>query len=110
MPKSWRCIHRPLAGGVKLGPDGDANTTFALQLRDSSGPAAKRPQSSHRGLSPAPRFTGPGETARRPRGLLPAPASPPLREDRRSEEHTSELQSLMRISYAVFCVQKKKIP
>src|SRR3546814_2453765 len=27
---------------------------------------------------------------------------------RRSEEHTSELQSLMRISYAVFCVKKKK--
>src|SRR3546814_8312109 len=29
-------------------------------------------------------------------------------EDRRSEEHTSELQSLMRNSYAVFCLQKKK--
>src|SRR3546814_9210245 len=29
--------------------------------------------------------------------------------ERRSEEHTSELQSLMRISYAVFCLKKKKI-
>src|SRR3546814_2761443 len=29
------------------------------------------------------------------------------REGTRSEEHTSELQSLMRISYAVFCLQKK---
>src|SRR3546814_8439466 len=29
-------------------------------------------------------------------------------ERRRSEEHTSELQSLMRISYAVFCLKKKK--
>src|SRR3546814_1005485 len=28
---------------------------------------------------------------------------------RRSEEHTSELQSLMRISYAVFCLKKKKL-
>src|SRR3546814_993951 len=28
-------------------------------------------------------------------------------QDERSEEHTSELQSLMRISYAVFCLQKK---
>src|SRR3546814_1137562 len=28
---------------------------------------------------------------------------------RRSEEHTSELQSLMRISYAVFCLKKKKV-
>src|SRR3546814_10450325 len=30
------------------------------------------------------------------------------RRTRRSEEHTSELQSLMRISYAVFCLKKKK--
>src|SRR3546814_4923333 len=29
-------------------------------------------------------------------------------ERQRSEEHTSELQSLMRISYAVFCLKKKK--
>src|SRR3546814_9168664 len=29
-------------------------------------------------------------------------------EGMRSEEHTSELQSLMRISYAVFCLKKKK--
>src|SRR3546814_9015495 len=28
----------------------------------------------------------------------------------RSEEHTSELQSLMRISYAVFCLKKKTLP
>src|SRR3546814_5647524 len=34
----------------------------------------------------------------------------PLREPfHRSEEHASELQSLMRISYAVFCLKKKKI-
>src|SRR3546814_9574435 len=32
----------------------------------------------------------------------------PRRLDLRSEEHTSELQSLMRISYAVFCLKKKK--
>src|SRR3546814_10713079 len=30
-----------------------------------------------------------------------------LRDELRSEEHTSELQSLMRISYAVFCLKKK---
>src|SRR3546814_1861568 len=30
-----------------------------------------------------------------------------LRDDSRSEEHTSELQSLMRISYDVFCLKKK---
>src|SRR3546814_4145510 len=35
------------------------------------------------------------------------PASREGLEHRRSEEHTSELQSLMRISYAVFCLKKK---
>src|SRR3546814_18300392 len=35
-------------------------------------------------------------------------ARPARRAGRRSEEHTSELQSLMRISYAVFCLKKKK--
>src|SRR3546814_4463279 len=36
------------------------------------------------------------------------PPAPPAASGR-SEEHTSELQSLMRISYAVFCLKKKKI-
>src|SRR3546814_2450940 len=40
------------------------------------------------------------KTAAEARALFGAPA--------RSEEHTSELQSLMRISYAVFCLQNKK--
>src|SRR3546814_5017032 len=35
-------------------------------------------------------------------------AAAALRDALRSEEHTSELQSLMRISYAVFCLKKKK--
>src|SRR3546814_2340863 len=37
-----------------------------------------------------------------------APANRRARHLGRSEEHTSELQSLMRISYAVFCLKKKK--
>src|SRR3546814_5291849 len=47
--------------------------------------------------------------------LLPFPRpdqpcdQPSLSGKRRSEEHTSELQSLMRISYAVFCLKKKTI-
>src|SRR3546814_10879800 len=36
------------------------------------------------------------------------PAGRSASKRRRSEEHTSELQSLMRISYAVFCLKKKK--
>src|SRR3546814_3088926 len=41
-------------------------------------------------------------------GLADAIANAKSLGDVRSEEHTSELQSLMRISYAVFCLQKKK--
>src|SRR3546814_3957576 len=54
---------------------------------DSSFPSASRPGSGHRRS---------GET----KHMATA-------EKTRSEEHTSELQSLMRISYAVFCLQKK---
>src|SRR3546814_1373550 len=41
-------------------------------------------------------------------GLAASTTSEHLRILKRSEEHTSELQSLMRISYAVFCLKKKK--
>src|SRR3546814_3329598 len=54
-----------------------------------------------RGLQHAHGFVGPAE-------LADAPGGAQLRSFRRSEEHTSELQSLMRISYAVFCLKKKK--
>src|SRR3546814_10566285 len=47
---------------------------------------------------------------RRPRrrGGDPAGSQRRRQDEHRSEEHTSELQSLMRISYAVFCLKKKK--
>src|SRR3546814_3016214 len=50
-------------------------------------------------ITPTHRFGG-AETRGRNGGLVEAVL--------RSEEHTSELQSLMRISYAVFCLKKKK--
>src|SRR3546814_2982370 len=40
--------------------------------------------------------------------MVEANGSIPLPDETRSEEHTSELQSLMRISYAVFCLKQKK--
>src|SRR3546814_2623917 len=40
---------------------------------------------------------------------LRRPGLPRIRPEPRSEEHTSELQSLMRISYAVFCLKTKTI-
>src|SRR3546814_5895398 len=73
---------------------------------------AIRRQSLHLGLQPWPQ----GSQLREGQ-LLANPASligrrsldiPFDREQFRSAEHTSELQSLMRISYAVFCLKKKK--
>src|SRR3546814_1373721 len=63
------------------------------------GSSASRPSASRSG-SPT---NGKSTTS-----TQPAPASVrPIRRRSRSEEHTSELQSLMRISYAVFCLKKK---
>src|SRR3546814_3959968 len=45
------------------------------------------------------------DTVSGPAAVLPSSVKPA---SARSEEHTSELQSLMRISYAVFCLKKKK--
>src|SRR3546814_2248954 len=57
----------------------------------------RRPAESSGKVSPCSRITRSlAGTARR------------MRDCSRSEEHTSELQSLMRISYAVFCLKKKK--
>src|SRR3546814_7511123 len=63
---------------------------------------SRRP-GGHHGPGGAPQGRpGPGPALLR--DLLRQPA---LRSRPRSEEHTSELQSLMRISYAVFCLKKK---
>src|SRR3546814_7851400 len=43
-------------------------------------------------------------------GDIPLPEDVVCATEFRSEEHTSELQSLMRISYAVFCLKKKNTP
>src|SRR3546814_2704716 len=64
---------------VTAGDQGNAIPGPGLPARESGGKAGERPPRHGRGGPP-----------------------------RRSEEHTSELQSLMRISYAVFCLKKKK--
>src|SRR3546814_1716287 len=69
--------------------------------------AAARRHGGGSGLS-VPRMTADAARDRVPR-LPPAYRLVALEEiDSRSEEHTSELQSLLRISYAVFCLKKKK--
>src|SRR3546814_16783422 len=54
---------------------------------------------------PAPEMRALADAAVQRLDALRAPLTP---REIRSEEHTSELQSLMRISYAVFCLKKKK--
>src|SRR3546814_1124775 len=65
------------------------------------GPVAQQPPATRRGHDP--------DHARSPETEPPAEQRRQRADDEeRSEEHTSELQSLMRISYAVFCLKKKK--
>src|SRR3546814_2893532 len=69
----------------------------------------RRAQAPHRRASrPAsPPPPSAGCRAARARRADPPPAPRRHSARQRSEEHTSELQSLMRISYAVFCLKKK---
>src|SRR3546814_5227913 len=60
-----------------------------------------------RGDAGHPATRGPGVLADRRVARRSPPGDPVSRPSDRSEEHTSELQSLMRISYAVFCLKKK---
>src|SRR3546814_8751210 len=68
------------------------------------------------GIEPKIESGGPGHKVDRDVSVLGEKAGKPGHQPagaekgkhRRSEEHTSELQSLMRISYAVFCLKKKK--
>src|SRR3546814_6872027 len=56
--------------------------------------------------TPPPR--GPATCPTHLPGCTKTPCTPPRPVPARSEEHTSELQSLMRTSYAVFCLKKKQ--
>src|SRR3546814_8080882 len=72
------------------------------KLDGSGAPALGRPPRSAGNL-----FGQDGRVGRWKSCLRPGRSSARSCWSRRSEEHTSELQSLMRISYAVFCLQKK---
>src|SRR3546814_9380033 len=68
-------------------------------------------QGLHDGISPSPhqhRVRRDGPNQRTMTQFSPATRNFPHKFEARSEEHTSELPSLMRISYAVFCLKKKK--
>src|SRR3546814_1233154 len=74
---------------------------YTTLFRSNSSPLARDARPSIAGEAVKDRRPGSGPAScfeTRPHG----------RSSARSEEHTSELQSLMRISYAVFCLKKKK--
>src|SRR3546814_2932681 len=77
-------------------------TLFRSETHDVHEPQRRRPRVAARRscVRSDARPPHPGGRLRHSLGHLPAT-------HRRSEEHTSELQSLMRISYAVFCLKQK---
>src|SRR3546814_2177154 len=81
--------------------------TTGLAARTLAPPQPPLPTPSRSGSArpPARIRTKVTKPPKRPR---PMAASVSAMANSRSEEHTSELQSLMRISYAVFCLKKKK--
>src|SRR3546814_5761938 len=91
----------------------------ASRWRESK-PSGRRPTIACASAVPRPKRTRPPRKPKRPDSAWTSSvASRPTKaesgagksqaiKNRRSEEHTSELQSLMRISYAVFCLKKKK--
>src|SRR3546814_4999190 len=102
-----RLFHAVELGEAGVGPDRpvheDAAQALVLRRIDDRGFADGRQQAFrgagvHHGVASTPLQIIGQRHLRLPAGFV----SP------RSEEHTSELQSLMRISYAVFCLKKKK--
>src|SRR3546814_3212634 len=81
----YTTLFRSDVGNVGSGR-ADVTLVFGVDEADRPVEADARAELSSRGTSPISALTWPA----------------------RSEEHTSELQSLMRISYAVFCLKKKK--
>src|SRR3546814_1350822 len=91
-------------GGIPQGPRPDARSCARFDT-GTEPPWACRPES--RIGEAASGVTGGGFSSRSRREERAAVPFPLASGGRRSEEHTSELQSLMRISYAVFCLKKK---
>src|SRR3546814_2594425 len=91
-----------------------------IMVPSGRGASERRPPVQHaRAARQAARLSSKAEWLSIARGRLPSAADSVMSDDSaahalgarrslRSEEHTSELQSLMRTSYAVFCLKKKK--
>src|SRR3546814_10895986 len=81
----------------------DAPVPPRMSVADALAVAGEEAVFYHMNLTGASNARAKAKLGFTPRRLLWANSA------RRSEEHTSELQSLMRISYAVFCLKKKKL-
>src|SRR3546814_2036754 len=109
MPAAGTLLRHPVAAGVEAGKGGgDSLANLPAGLRVDA--VARFPGIFDDALELFCLHWGPAGLAldRAPKAYPGAQRK--MREGRRprSEEHTSELQSLMRISYAVFCLKKKK--
>src|SRR3546814_15272825 len=97
-PWKWRHLKSVIVPSVQSPPSMLKLHDFCNRARQPTSDCRQSLQQSrhgsHAGTGTGARFPPPAERLRRCR-------------HRRSEEHTSELQSLMRISYAVFCLKKK---
>src|SRR3546814_1879817 len=92
----FRSVDRPIAWGHRQGGTDGSDLASLHQQRAVRNLLARRGEH------------GSADQRHGPRGRWAIAAGEGVAIDgRRSEEHTSELQSLMRISYAVFCLKKK---
>src|SRR3546814_1742539 len=99
VPCPWPCSSHPCPGRSRRSAQSDAGATLAREPARSTGPAV--------GGDTAHDHYSCSCWARMYAAWLDSSFERVQRAELRSEEHTSELQSLMRISYAVFCLNKK---
>src|SRR3546814_2631702 len=99
--RSWPRAER-VQHGLRPRPRKDAGRLFRPERPRRPARSRRRLGDRAVGAEPARRELPAGRLRRADPGLMFDP-----RGTERSEEHTSELQSLMRISYAVFCLKKK---
>src|SRR3546814_1147082 len=99
-----------LSGKMRRALRGDAPQGKPALDADRAGPHPRR--DDPRPSRPVARARRPRQPPRAARACAEPGADPAAVPDRgwraRSEEHTSEIQSIMRISYAVFCLKKQK--
>src|SRR3546814_1757870 len=118
-PAGGRAIQQPFGGDGAGTPTRGGRRCHDGKRRRRAGDCRKDERQAQHGYSGVPNSNG-SSVSTRARSQLSRKAWSNARSARhssyqktrpsRSEEHTSELQSLMRISYAVFCLKKKNKP